>query len=681
MTYSVLPTVRILALVLAVFWPAAVQAQIATLQQTIPGPPQAAFGSDTAVDGNTAVIGARFDDPGGVNGAGAAYVIVRSGATWSLQQQLVASDATSGAHFGEGVAISGNTIVVGAPNARTNGTAVGAAYVFVRTGTTWTQQAKLVASDAAVDTFFGVDVDIDAGTIVVGAPSTFVGPAKMGVAYIFDFNGTLWSERRIPAPNGKDLDNFGVSVGVAGDTVCVGSSGYDVGSSLSQGAVYAFVRAGGWALQQRILAPSGASSDALGGSCDVAGNTIAAGAIGAGSSDVGVVHVFTRTGTTWTEQQALSGDNANAGLSSVGLGGDILVAGATSEDNAAGAVYIYRRSGTTWSRVQRISNADQARGRTFGSGVSTDGVSILAGAPSPSPASGSPGGNVPIYTFGGSSTGVPGAPTNFAANVAGNALSLAWGAPASGGAATGYTLIARTPAGALLVSQPIGLTTTFAATAPNGTYVLAVQATNAAGAGPESAPVTVVLPSSATPPGTPSGLTVAVSGTTAVFTWNPPSSGGAVTNYMLVAGTTSGFTVPIATATLPGTPGLSVPNVPAGTFYVRVLAMNNGGMSGPSNEVVLTVGAASLPGAPTLNAPAVNGATVQLSWIPGTGSATSYALRAYAPSGALLATVPGLTGTAVTFTGVPSGSYALELVAVNGAGASAPSNRIPLVVP
>ena len=281
-------------------------------------------------------------------------------------------------------------------------------------------------------------------------------------------------------------------------------------------------------------------------------------------------------------------------------------------------------------------------------------------------------------------TGVPGAPTAVQASVTGSNLGMTWGPPATGAAPTSYTLIARTaPGAAPLVTLPLGLTTSFATAAPNGTYVLSLTASNASGTGPESAPVTVTLPGGAAPPpSSPTGLAASVAGTTATFTWTPPASGGAPTSYVLYAGVTPAFTAAIASLPIaPTATSLAVPGVPVGTFYVRLVAVNAAGTSAPSNEVSLSVAGATVPGAPTLSGSA-SGGTVQVSWTPGPGGApASYTLTAsLTPGGAAIATVP-LTGTSAAFPGVPSGIYYLRLTATNAAGTSPASNTVTVTVP
>lgn len=278
----------------------------------------------------------------------------------------------------------------------------------------------------------------------------------------------------------------------------------------------------------------------------------------------------------------------------------------------------------------------------------------------------------------------PGAPTNVQALATGNTLSLTWGAPATGDVPTSYTVLGRvSPGSAPLAAIPVGAATSFSAAAPNGTFLLSVIASNDAGTGPESALVGVTLPGGGVAaPGPPTGLAVGVAGSTATFTWNAPGSGGAPAGYVLLAGTSPGFASPVASLPLPvSLTSYAIPGIPPGTYYVRLVAQNAGGTSGPSNEVTVTVAGPSAPGAPTLSASA-SGRTVTLSWTPGAGGApTGYTLSAaVTPSGAPVATAP-LSGTRVAFANVPSGTYYLRLTASNGAGTSPPSNQVAVTVP
>lgn len=278
---------------------------------------------------------------------------------------------------------------------------------------------------------------------------------------------------------------------------------------------------------------------------------------------------------------------------------------------------------------------------------------------------------------------LPGAPSTLQAVVDGNNLTLTWAAPSTGGAPSSYTLVARAaPGGAVLAAIPLGNTTAFSAVGPNGVYVVSLVAVNASGAGPESAAITITLPTLPAPPGPPTGLVASAVGSTASFIWTPPSSGGAVGNYVLMAGLTPGFAVPIASLPLPASaPGTVVPGVPPGTYYIRVVAQNSGGVSAPSNEAVLSIAGPTAPGAPTLNPAAGAGSTLNLSWTPGGGGApTSYLLTALAPGGGVLATLP-LTGSSISIPGVPNGTYVLQIAGVNAVGTGPASNQITVTLP
>ena len=128
---------------------------------------------------------------------GSAYVFVRSGGVWSQQQKLLASDAASVDQFGFSVAISGETVVVGAPSGGTAGLRQGSAYVFVRSGGVWSQQHKLLASDAASFDRFGYSVAISGETVVVGAPlDDGAAGFQQGSAYVFVRSGGVWSQQQ-----------------------------------------------------------------------------------------------------------------------------------------------------------------------------------------------------------------------------------------------------------------------------------------------------------------------------------------------------------------------------------------------------------------------------------------------------------------------------------------------------
>ena len=269
------------------------------------------FGYSVAISGDTVVVGAYTEDSNatGVNGnggdnsaggAGAAYVFVRSGGSWTQQAYLKASNTDAGDFFGGSVAISGDTVVVGAIYEDSNATGVngngeddsaanaGAAYVFVRSGGSWTQQAYLKASNTGAVDWFGASVAISGDTVVVGATyedsnATAVNgnegdnsAANAGAAYVFVRSGVSWTQQAyLKASNTDAGDWFGHSVAISGDTVVVGASGEDSNatgvngnegdnSAAYAGAAYVFVRSGGsWTQQAYLKASNTGAGDAV----------------------------------------------------------------------------------------------------------------------------------------------------------------------------------------------------------------------------------------------------------------------------------------------------------------------------------------------------------------------------------------------------------------------------------
>jgi hypothetical protein len=147
------------------------------------------FSCSISSDGNTCVVGGILEDTGG-SSAGAAYIFTRSGSTWTEQQKLMASDAQADDYFGQSCSISsdGNTCVVSARQEDTGGSNAGAAYIFTRSGSTWSQQQKLMASDAEANDWFGYSCSIssDGNTCVVGARFEDTGGTDAGAVYIFE---------------------------------------------------------------------------------------------------------------------------------------------------------------------------------------------------------------------------------------------------------------------------------------------------------------------------------------------------------------------------------------------------------------------------------------------------------------------------------------------------------------
>ncbi len=277
----------------------------------------------------------------------------------------------------------------------------------------------------------------------------------------------------------------------------------------------------------------------------------------------------------------------------------------------------------------------------------------------------------------GSEPGTPGTP---AIGGSGNNITINWTAPASGGVPTSYTVLARGTAGGPVLTQlNVGNALGVNVPAPNGTFHLTVQASNAAGPGPESPGVSFSVPLVPPAPGTPTGLTATVNGAQVGFTWAAPSAGGTPAGYVLRAAAAPGG-APIVTLPVPAAPTAFAVAAPAGTYYVRIAAINAGGTGPLSNEVTVVV---APPGPPTMNAPTVSGTTVGLSWtVPTTGGTgvTSYVVVASAtPGGAPIAQLP-TTGTSISVN-APRGTYYVRVHARNTVGQGTASNEVTVTVP
>ncbi|HEV2761718.1 MAG TPA: lamin tail domain-containing protein, partial [Pyrinomonadaceae bacterium] len=366
------------------------------------------FGNSVALsaDGNTALVGAPFDDHSGGVEVGSAYVFTRSGSTWTEQARLQAPDAAAGDFFGISVALSadGSTALVGAyGDDNSGGQNAGSAYVFTRSGSAWSHQQRLQASDAGISDFFGVSVSLsaDGNTALVGAyADDNSGGNDAGSAYVFTRSGSAWSEQqRLQASDAAVADQFGVSVDLSadGNTALVGAHHDDNSGGTDAGSAYVFTRSGGtWTEQQRVQASDAAAFDRFGVSVALNsdGSIALVGAYqddNSGGMNAGSAYVFTRSGGTWTEQQRLQASDAAANDQfggSVALSGDgnTALAGANQDTNSggtfAGSAYVFTRSGPALTEQQRLQASDAAPGDSFGISVAlnADGSTALVGA-------------------------------------------------------------------------------------------------------------------------------------------------------------------------------------------------------------------------------------------------------------------------------------------------------------
>jgi hypothetical protein len=349
---------------------------------------------------------------------------------------LKAPNAETGDIFGYSLAVSGDTMVVGASGESSNQTTItngdtasadnsasyaGAVYIFRRTGVNWAQEAYLKAPNAEAYDYFGDSVAVSGDTVAVGASaedsnqttitngdtaSADNSASGAGAVYIFRRTGVNWAqESYLKAPNAGTADSFGSSVAVSGDTVAVGAWGEDSnqttitnGATVSEngdpivsvsGAVYIFRRTDvNWAQEAYLKAPNAEKADFFGWNVAVSGDTVAVGAWGENSNQTtitngatasadnsapgaGAVYIFRRTDVNWAQEAYLKAPNAEAGDkfgNSVAVSGDTVAVGAHLEDSnqtmitngatasadnsaySAGAVYIFRRTDVNWAQ-------------------------------------------------------------------------------------------------------------------------------------------------------------------------------------------------------------------------------------------------------------------------------------------------------------------------------------------
>ncbi|HEX7480723.1 MAG TPA: hypothetical protein VF331_23180 [Polyangiales bacterium] len=421
------------------------------------------LGVSVAISGDTIVTGAANDSSSavGVNGtgpetaanSGAAFVYVRNGAGWAQQAYVKASHPGGGDELGTSVAISGDTMVIGAPGEASAATGIGgnelddsmdqsgAAYVFVRSAGSWQQQAYLKASNTHVHDRFGSSVSISGDTIVVGAPFEISAGkgvdgdqtpnpnyVRTGAAYVFVRSGGTWKQQAYLKASNTNMDwnLFGASVSASGDTIIVGApeeggegSGVNgdqtVLSGFPNGAAYVFVRAGVKWSQEVYLKPlddGHTREDYFGNSVAISGDIAVVGEYrdsatttadhktpsGGTTTDSGAVYVFTRSGKTWTYAaylKASNADDADEFGRSVAIDNGTIVVGAWREssnatgvdgnqlDNSSyqsGAAYVFTPTQGSWSQTAYLKAHNTNASDNFGTSVAIAGGTVVVGA-------------------------------------------------------------------------------------------------------------------------------------------------------------------------------------------------------------------------------------------------------------------------------------------------------------
>ena len=356
------------------------------------------FGSPLAISGDTLVIGAWRDDDNGDN-SGAAYVF-RFDATvkrWVEEQKLVPLDGAAFDRFGNGLAIDGDTIIIGAPYDDHEDCAnpplcdSGSAYVFRfdPDSSRWHQEQKLVPNDSEEMDLFGARIGLNGSCAIIGASFDDDNGSDSGSAYVFRYNGERWmQEQKLLPEDGAAGDRFGLDVSMSDGVAAIGAwqdddNGVDSGSV----SIYRF-SVGRWVEEQKLLASDGAPADYFGRTVSIDGDAILIGVrydddMGL---DSGSAYVYRYDGERWFEEQKLvplDGAQLDWFGDSVALSGDVAVIGSVNDDdqgNSSGSVYVYRFAAQRWIESQKLLASDGHSAHWFGGTVEVAGDTAVIGA-------------------------------------------------------------------------------------------------------------------------------------------------------------------------------------------------------------------------------------------------------------------------------------------------------------
>jgi hypothetical protein len=328
------------------------------------------LGFSVSLSGNRALVGS-FNST-----TGAAYTFVFNGTTWTQEAILTATDGATNDAFGSSVSLSGNRALIGAPS--DNGTVrPGAAFVFMFNGTNWSEEAKLTATGGSSTDYFGFSVSLQGSHALVGA---FGQNSNTGAAYIFTRSGTTWSQTAALTPR-TGAGGFGISVSLSGTRALIGSP---TGSDGFTGSGYIFTFDGAtWSQTAELRAFDGELEDNFGYSVSLSEDRALIGAPYDNSS-AGSVYMFAYNGTSWGLQAHLfASDGASDDQfgTSVSLLRNGALVGAFGDDGFTGSAYLFIYDGTTWSERAKLIASDRATTDAFGMSVSLSAGRALVGAP------------------------------------------------------------------------------------------------------------------------------------------------------------------------------------------------------------------------------------------------------------------------------------------------------------
>ena len=334
------------------------------------------FGEPISIYEDYAVIGAYWDSNSNGLHTGSAYVFRNSGSSWDEVSKLIASDVQDYNHFGISASIYGDYIIIGADmNNNENGEYAGCVYIFKCDGSSWYQEAKLIASDGDYLHQFGFAVSIYENYVLIGSPNYDHGK---GGAYIFERNGSVWEEQAILKASDNATIDFGMSVSLYSEFAVVGASDEN-----DKGLVYIFKKDGlNWTEQKKLVSSNSTANDFFGSSISVHGDIILIGSFRL--DEPGSTYVFKRDGADWIEVEELKAPD-NPEYDSFGItvsfDGNHALIGTVASSDLNSSVYIFKFDGTSWDYVSKLTPSDGEIDDYFGGCVSIYDNYAFVGAP------------------------------------------------------------------------------------------------------------------------------------------------------------------------------------------------------------------------------------------------------------------------------------------------------------
>ena len=347
-----------------------------------------AMGRSVEIQGTTLFVGAGNDDDNGPK-AGATYVFNKSDSGWKRSQKLLASDGNGDDGFGHDIAVSGNTAMIGAVFDDQRGFNAGATYVFERDSDagTWTEREKVIPDSLNSNDFFGISVDVEGTTALITARSEEDLVPDGGSAYIYERQPGGWTQTAKLFPNDPaPWDWFGTYADLSGGTAVIGAPR----KQNFTGAVYVFERSADWAQTAKLLPDDPPEQgDQFGWRTSILGDLIAVGARkdGVRETDAGAVYLFRKSDNCWIQEARLFGDDTAAGDefgSSISLNGRRLLVGAPRADGNStnsGKAYLFGKRGNQWVQLREFMAFDGATGDRFGDSVVLHGNIAAIGTP------------------------------------------------------------------------------------------------------------------------------------------------------------------------------------------------------------------------------------------------------------------------------------------------------------